>query len=331
MLQTDYPRMRRILKPYTVILCLLFAVSCGEPEQTTQGAVQGGIDTQRPTVALIMKSLANEFFVTMAEGARAHQALHSEEYDLVINGIRNEVDLAQQVALIDQMVAADVDAIVISPADSKAVVPALARAHAAGITIVNIDNRLEQAILRDYDLTIPFVGPDNFLGAEMVGRHLASTLMAGSQVALLEGVPTAFNSQRRSAGFRKAMTDAGMDIVAQQSAQWDQTLAVTVSAALLVQFPQLAAILCSNDNMALGAAAALAQAGKQDQVQVVGFDNISAIHNLLREGRVLATIDQHADLLAVYGIEYALEALSSGLPPEDKKTPVDLITRASIE
>ena len=190
---------------------------------------------------------------------------------------------------------------------------------------------MEKKILDEYDLKIPFVGPDNFQGAELVGAYLASKLTAGDQVAILQGVPTAFNSQRRTAGFRKAMTDAGMDIVAQQSAQWDQTLAVTVTAAMLVQHPELAAILCGNDNMALGAAAAVAQAGKTGEVKIVGFDNISAIHNLIREEKVLATIDQHADLLAVYGIEYALETLSSGSTIEDKTTPLDLITNVSVE
>ena len=315
----------------TAALCLSVAISCGDPERAGRGSGQGDMDIKRPTIALIMKSLANEFFVTMAKGAKAHQAASHERYNLIINGIKNEVDLAQQVALIDQMIAARVDAIVISPADSKAVVPALARAHSAGIAIINIDNRLEKKILDEYDLKIPFVGPDNFRGAELVGAYLASKLTAGDQVAILEGVPTAFNSQRRTDGFRKAMTDAGMDIVAQQSAQWDQTLAVTVTAAMLVQHPELAAILCGNDNMALGAAAAVAQSGKTGELKIVGFDNISAIHDLIREEKVLATIDQHADLLAVYGIEYALEALSSGSTIEDKTTPLDLITKISVE
>ena len=311
----------------TAALCLSVAISCGDPER----AGQGNTDMKRPTIALIMKSLANEFFVTMAEGAREHQAANRERYKLVINGIKNEVDLAQQVALIDQMIASEVDAIVISPADSKAVVPALARAHAAEIAIINIDNRLEKEVLSEFDLEIPFVGPDNFRGAEMAGEYLASKLAAGDRVAILEGVPTAFNSQRRTAGFRKAMSDAGLDIAAQQSAQWDQTLAVTVTAAMLVQHPELAAILCGNDNMALGAAAAVAQAGKTGEVKIVGFDNISAIHALIRKEEVLATIDQHADLLAVYGIEYALEALASGSMMADKTTPLDLITKTSVE
>ena len=323
--------MQHTLSAITAAVCLSVVISCGDPERTGRGAGQGSLDKERPVIALVMKSLANEFFVTMAEGAKAHQAANQERYNLIINGIKNEVDLAQQVALIDQMIASRVDAIVIAPADSKAVVPALARAHSAGIAIINIDNRLEKEVLSEYGLEIPFVGPDNFQGAETVGNYLASKLNAGDQVAILEGVPTAFNSQRRTAGLRKAMTGAGMDIVAQQSAQWDQTLAVTVTAAMLVQHPDLAAILCANDNMALGAAAAVAQAGKKGGIKIVGFDNISAIHNLIRAEEVLATIDQHADLLAVYGIEYALEALSSGSTIADKTTPLDLVTRVSVE
>lgn len=311
-------------------LCLFHVAACGKSaEQTNQGA-QGRSTERRPTVALIMKSLANEFFVTMANGARQHQAAHDGDYRLIVNGIKNEIDLAQQVALVDQMIASGVDAIVIAPADSKALVPTLARASAAGIVVVNIDNRLDKSILDEYKLEIPFVGPDNFLGAEMVGHYLAAQLGAGQNVAILEGVTTAYNSQMRTAGFNKAMGDAGINVVAQQSAQWDQTSAVSVASGMLIQHPDLAAILCANDNMALGAVAAVTQASKSGKVRIVGFDNISAVRNLIKERRVLATVDQHADLLAVYGIEYALEALESGTALADKSTPVDLITADTI-
>jgi ribose transport system substrate-binding protein len=309
-----------------VLLSAALLVACG-----TNDDASDDVPAAKPTIALIMKSLANEFFVTMADGAREHQAAHAGDYALIVNGIKNEIDLAQQVALIDQMIASRVDAIVVAPADSKAVVPALARASAAGIVIVNIDNRLDSSVLAEYDLAIPFVGPDNFVGAEMVGRYLAQRLSAGDPVAILEGVPTAFNSQQRTAGFVKAMQDGGMEIVASQSAQWDQTAAVTVASGILVQHPDLKAMLCANDNMALGAVAAIRQAGKLDQVQVIGFDNISAVRNLVSEGTVLATADQHADLLAVYGIEYALEALRSGQSLDDRDTPVDLITVDTLD
>lgn len=316
--------MRNVTTSIVVTTVLMLVIGCGDSGQTGQGA---GRETGRPVVALVMKSLANEFFVTMADGGREHQAGHADQYELIVNGIKNEIDLAQQVSLIDQMIATRVDAIVIAPADSRAMVPALARAMAAGIVVVNIDNRLDAGVLDEYELSVPFVGPDNFLGAEIVGQFLASELEVGQEVAILEGVPTAYNSQRRTAGFEKAMADAGLSVVAQQSAQWDQTAAVTVASAMLVKHPNLAAILCANDNMALGALAATVQAGKDGQVRIVGFDNISAVRKLVGTGDILATVDQHADLLAVYGIEYALELLSSGSVVADKSTPVDLITK----
>ena len=318
--------MRRAATFIVLIVSALLLAACGR-SANEQGTATG----DRPVVALIMKSLANEFFVTMADGARAHQAEHAGDYQLIINGIRNEVDLAQQVALIDQMIASQVDAIVVAPADSKAVVPALARAASNGIVVVNIDNKLDPEVVGEYALEIPFVGPDNYLGAKKVGNYLARMLESGSQVAILEGVPTAFNSQQRTAGFADAMTEAGMEIVARQSAQWDQTMAVTVASGILVQHPDLDAMLCANDNMALGAVAAITQAGRGGRVKVVGFDNISAVQELVRDGSMVATADQHADLLAVYGIEYALESLASAAALADRDTPVDLITADSLD
>ena len=82
--------------------------------------------------------------------------------------------------------------------------------------------------------------------------------------------------------------------------------------------------------MALGAVTALKNAGKLGSIQVVGFDNISAVHDLVKEGRILCTVDQHADKLALFGIEYALEMLRTQAPPADKETPVDLIAAETL-
>ena len=273
-----------------------------------------------------MKSLANEFFVTMADGARRHQAEHATDYELIVNGIRNESEISQQVALVEQMLAQGVQAIVIAPADSRALVPVLRRARQQGTVVVNIDNKLDAETLKAADLQVPFVGPDNRAGARAVGEALAGKLTRGQPVAILEGIPTAFNAQQRRLGFEDAMTAAGMRVVAVQSAQWEQDKANVVSAALLREHPELKAILASNDSMALGAAAAVRQAGRTGEVLIVGFDNIAAVQQLIQDGRVLATADQHGDRLAVYGIEAALAILRKAAPPADRQTPVDLIT-----
>jgi len=314
-----------------VLFSLVCAGCTSRPEATVEQAESPAARAaERPAIALVMKSLANEFFSTMAEGARQHQAAHAEQYELIVNGIKDERDIARQVALVEEMMARDVDALVIAPADSKILVTVCKRAQAAGIVVVNIDNKLDDEVLAQAGVKIPFVGPDNRVGARMVGEYLAKRLQAGAPVAIVEGVPTAFNGQQRRLGFEDAMQAAGMKIVDSQSGQWEMKTANEVSSAMLSAHPDLRALLCSNDNMALGALAAVKAAGRADEVAIVGFDNISAVQAAVKAGSILATADQHADQLAVYGIEYAQQILRGEAAPEDKETPVDLVTAESL-
>jgi len=308
-----------------VVLCVttLFFGGCNKAEDKAGNQTTAG----KPKIALVMKSLANEFFSTMAEGAKKHQATNAATYDLIVNGIKNETDLAEQVNLVEQMIARQVNAIVIAPADSKALVTVLKRARDAGVLVVNIDNKLDADVLKQADLKVPFVGPDNRAGARKVGEALAKQLKPGDKVAIIEGIPTAFNGQQRRLGFEDAMKAASVNIVSVQSGRWEMEKANGVAAAMLSETPDLKAVLCANDNMALGAVSAIQAAGKTGKVLVVGFDNISALRPLLDKGDVVATADQHGDQLAVFGIEAALKILKGAAPPADQTTAVDLITK----
>ncbi|MEQ9465567.1 MAG: sugar ABC transporter substrate-binding protein [Haliea sp.] len=317
-----YPR-----RTLASLLLALTLAACGQQEGPAQPAAEEA--PQLPRIALVMKSLANEFFTSMADGARAHQAANPGSYELIVNGIRNESDLAQQVALVEQMMATGVDAIVIAPADSKGLLPVARRAVAQGIVVVNIDNRFDREVLADMGVSIPFVGPDNREGARKVGDVLAAALAPGDRVAIIGGIPGAFNAQQRQAGFEDAMRAAGIEVVSIQSADWEQARAATVASAILGENPDLRALLCANDSMALGAVAAVRQAGRADEVLVVGFDNISAANTLVQSGEMLATADQYGDQLAVFGIEYALEILATGQAPQDRNTPVDVVVNGA--
>jgi ribose transport system substrate-binding protein len=278
-----------------------------------------------------MKSLANEFFQTMQQGARDHQRQNSSQYELLSNGIKDETDTSGQIRLIEQMLAQRVQALVVAPADSKALVPVLQAAINKGVLVVNIDNRLDPAVLADKRLTIPFVGPDNRAGAKLAGDFLAKQLPAGSKVGILEGITTTLNAQQRTLGFKDSMQAAGMKVVAVQSAEWQLQKGTTVAAAMLREHPDLAALLCGNDTMALGAVAAIKSAGKTGRVKVAGYDNIPAVKPLLADGRMSATVDQFASRQAVFGIEVALKALASKTPQNGlaavTQTEVALITR----
>lgn len=290
---------------------------------------KSGEKAGKPVVALVMKSLANEFFMTMENGAREHQKAHAADYDLIAQGIKDELDVQRQIQLVEQMVAQGVDAIVIAPADSKALVNACKKAQEAGIVVVNIDNRLDPDVMKERGVTVPFVGPDNRKGARAVAAFVASKLTAGDPVAIVEGVPGVFNGEQRKLGFQEALVEAKLNIVTSQTGSWETAKANEVVSAMLTAHPEIKAVLCANDSMALGAVAALRAADRLSNVLVCGFDNISAVTELIQKGEIAATGDQHAGQVAVYGIEYALNILRGQEAPVDRETPVDLITKVN--
>ena len=287
--------------------------------------------TEKPKVALVMKSLANEFFLTMEDGAKAYQKAHSADFDLISNGIKNESDTSAQIAIVDQMIVQKVNALVIAPADSKALATVIKRARDAGIIVVNIDNQLDADVLKSKGISVPFVGPDNRKGARLVGDYLARQLAAGDQVGIIEGVSTTTNAQQRTAGFKDAMEAAQMNIVSTQSGNWEIDKGNAVASAMLNEYPNLKALLAGNDSMALGAVSAVRAAGKAGKVKVVGYDNINAIKPMLKDGRILATADQFAARQAVFGIQTALKMLKGetveGAANGVIETPVELITK----
>jgi ribose transport system substrate-binding protein len=286
---------------------------------------------KKPVVALVMKSLANEFFLTMETGAKDYQAHNASKFTLISNGIKDETDTASQIRIVEQMIVSKVDALVIAPADSKALVPVIKKAVDAGIIVVNIDNQLDPEVLKSKDLNVPFVGPDNAKGAKLVGDYLVKKLKSGDEVGIIEGVSTTTNAQQRTAGFKEAMQAGGMKVVALQSGDWEIDKGNAVASQILNANPNIKALLCGNDNMALGAVAAVRAAGKAGKVQVVGYDNINAIKPMLADGRVLATADQYAAKQAVFGIDTALKALSAHQKQSQLssvvETPVNLVTK----
>jgi len=313
--------------------CLLLALSAAlgplgceqSPAPSTAPAA-----AKKPRVALVMKSLANEFFKTMQNGAEAHARQHAAEYELIADGIKDELAVAEQIDMVERMIARHVDALVIAPADSKALVAVCKKAQDGGVVVVNIDNKFDQAALAEKQTRIPFVGPDNRAGAKLAGDYLAKQLRPYDEVAIIDGAPNAFNAMQRKLGFEDALRENSLRIVAAQTGKWEMEEANKVVGALLPAQPALKAILCANDNMALGAVAALRAAGRLGAVKVVGFDNIAAVQEKIRHGEVVCTIDQHADQIAVFGIEYALEILKTGQTPKDRQTPVDLITKDTL-
>ena len=129
------------------------------------------------------------------------------------------------------------------------------------------------------------------------------------------------------------MKAAGVAVVGVQSGDWEINKGNTVASGMLREHPDLKALLAGNDNMAIGAVAAVKAAGKVGKVMVVGYDNIDAVKPMLKDGRMLATADQFGAKQAVFGIEIALKALKEKKKqaemPAAIQTDVVLVTKDS--
>ena len=289
------------------------------------GGQQVALAADKPVIGLVMKSLANEFFKDMQEGAIKH-AKERGDLTLIPVGMHSETDIDTQINAVENFITQKVNAIVIAPADSRALVPPLARALKAGITVINIDVALDKGAMKQAGIQLAFVGPDNREGAKMSGEVLAKALGAGGKVVIIEGNPGADNAQQRKLGFDDAVKQGKLKVIESTTAHWETEEANTVFSNILTAHPDVQGVMCANDSMALGVVKAIDAAGKGGKIKVVGFDNIPAIRPLVKEGKVIATIDQFGSDMAANGIDYAMKALKGQKLSGWIKTPIKLVT-----
>lgn len=286
----------------------------------------------KPKIALVLKSMSDPFTVAMVDAAHNYQDHFSSQFSLTIRGTAKQTDTAAQIRMVEEMIRAKMNAIVIAPTDSKALIPVVARAIKAGIIAITIDNPLDDAAQEAASISVPFVGPNNRNGARQVGQYLARFLKPGDQVGIIEGISVSSNAQQRTAGSRDAMDAASVQVVAVESGNWEYGKGRDVATKMLAEHPQLRALLCGNDNMAMGAVDAIRDAGRGGGVYVTGYNAIDAIKPLLADGRVLATMNQFADRQAVFGIDFALKAVNERRKQRELsrviETPLQLVTAA---
>jgi ribose transport system substrate-binding protein len=332
--------LRHLLPPWLRLLALLIpllSISCGfappEPsislvEPSTSTSAAGSAEPHVPTVALVMKTLTNPFFAEMEQGAR--RAETELGVNLIVKAAAQETSIDQQIAIIESLIAEDVDAIVVAPGDSTSLVPVLVRAQRAGIAVVNIDNRLDPNLVYEQGLVnVPFISVDNESGAYQAARALSADITAPTEALILEGIPSARNAIERTAGAARAFAEnPAITVVTTETAHWKIDEAYAVTKRLLAAHPNIGLIFCGNDMMALGALQYLAEAGR-DHVRVAGFDALVEARNAVQAGRMAATVDQQAAMQGYLGVRYAVAMLAGSEMPPETMVQVKLIVRGA--
>lgn len=270
----------------------------------------------KPKIAVVVKSLQNEFFLEMQKGAEDYHKKNANEFELIFRGLPNETDLENQIKIVDELLKQKIDALIIAPVDSVKIIPSVMKAIKENVLVINLDNKLDERALAKENINIPFVGPSNFNGAKNAGKALAKVLKAGDTVGIIEGLSTSVNAKARSDGFRSAMKEAHIKIYGTLSGNWEEGPAKEAALKMLTEQPQIKALLCGNDNMAIGAIQALETLNLKGKVYVVGYDNIPKAATLLKSKDLFATVDQFPSAQAISAVELAVKAVKNGQKQE---------------
>lgn len=315
------PKTRRPAR-LAALLLLAVATACNRGKDATT--------SRKPTVALVVKTMNNPFFVEMARGAK--EAADSLGMTLVVQAPSREIDTEQQMQIVENLVQRHVDVLAIVPNGSREIVPAVVKANAAGIPVLGVDSRIDAVTLQTAQGHIAtFIGSDNADGGRIAGEFLAQRLGGTGPVAVLEGVAGHETADARLRGFRDAIAKhPGMTIVSSQPANMERDLAFTVMQNTLQAHPDVKGVFAANDVMALGAVEAIAAAGKAGQVTVVGFDAQDDARQAMRDGKLAASIAQHPAEMGRRAVESAWRLLHKETVPAEQPVAIALVTKDSL-
>jgi fructose transport system substrate-binding protein len=271
-------------------------------------AVSPAQSQQPPIIGLITKTETNPFFVKMREGAA--QAAAAKGAKLMTAAGRFDGDNASQVTALENMVAAGAKAILIVPSETKAIVPAIRKARAAGVLVIALDTPTDPL-----DAADALFATDNFKAGLLIGRY-AKAAMAGkpARIATLDLAPGITVGKLRHDGFLQGygIKEGDNGLVCSADTQGDQARAQTAMENCLQRSPDINVVYTINEPAAAGANRALRAAGREKNVMIVSVDGGCAGVRNVKAGLIAATAQQYPLKMAALGVEAAVEYAKSG-------------------
>jgi len=242
-------------------------------------------------VGALLITLANPYWVTVQEGWLDTAEELGIEVDIQTGP--SEDDIAGQLNTCETMVAAGYDAIVVNTITEQNLVPCIIAGSQAGIPMIDPDGRIDIAAVEEGGGTL-YQGStldyyeQGMLGAQFIVEQLGAD---GGKVAIIEGLVGSPQGEARRDGAKDTFEAAeNVEIVSIQAGDWDRLKALNATSNILQANPDLAGIYCANDVMALAAYEAIAEAGKEGQVIIVGTDFIEEAKEAIKDGRMAASV-----------------------------------------
>jgi len=308
----------------SLVLVLALAAGCGAPaapapaaptepplaeEASEAPAEEASAGEER--YALLLKPFSNEYWSIMKEGVEAW----ARENNVIVDvyGAESEENLPGQLSQLEDIIRKEYAGIGVAPLSPVNLISGIVEANGRDIPVVNVDEPVDFAQLQSSGGSmIANVTTDNIAVGEKGGRFIVDQIGTG-KVAIIEGTGGNVTSQNRSSG-AKSVFDAtdGIELVASQPGDWDRVKSLDVATNIIQANPDIRAFYCANDTMALGVFQAVQNAGKTDQIIVVGTDAVEGAVESIRNGEMAASVGQDPVGIGIRCVELLIQAHKDG-------------------
>ncbi|MEW1827949.1 substrate-binding domain-containing protein [Streptomyces sp. NPDC088196] len=274
----------------------------------------------KPKLGLSLSTLNNPFFVQIRSGAQAEAKKLG--LDLTVTDAQN--DASQQANQLQNFTSSNYGAIIVNPVDSDAASNSVKAADKAKIPVIAVDRGVNKAAVDT------LVASDNVVGGELAAKTIATKLGGTGKIVILQGQAGTSAARERAEGFAKGLKAyPGIQVVAQQPADFDRTKGLDVMSNLLQAHPDVQGVIAANDEMALGAIKALgSKAGTS--VPVVGFDGTPDGLTAVKQGTLYASVAQQPSQLGKIAVDNALRAAQGKKVETTVKVPVKVVTKENV-
>ncbi|MBX3240779.1 MAG: sugar ABC transporter substrate-binding protein [Chitinophagaceae bacterium] len=301
-----------------IFIPLIITGLFGSCNQGTGNKEEGGL-----VIGASMLSLQSEFVVNVKDAME--EEAKNQKIKLIVNDAQRTAD--RQVQQIESFIAQRVDAIILNPCEVEASSPAVEKAKAAGIPVVNVNSETSAE-------------PDGFVGsrdeesAEIAMEHIAKLLNGKGNIVMIDGYMGQAAQLKRAAGAKAVLEKyPEIKVLAEQTADWDRAKAMSLMENWIQSYgDKINAVFAQNDEMGMGALQALEQAKMKEKVVVVSIDAIADALHAVKSGRLNATVFQDAKGQGAGAVDMAIK-LAKKEPVENTAIfiPFQLVTTDNVD